>query len=101
MAAHGVAAHGARSKSWSEFTGADSPAMDVIITVCDRAAAESCPVWPARDGRAPERLHWRIPDPAAAEGSDAARRTAFEAAFTGLRAHIDALLAERMIAGNH
>jgi arsenate reductase len=93
LSAHGIPAPGARSKSWSEFAGADAPAMDVVVTVCDSAAAEACPAWPARAGAAPRRLHWSFPDPASAQGTDAEKRAAFEAVFADIRARIDAFLA--------
>ena len=80
-------AEGYRSKSWSEF--ADGPKMDLIFTVCDSAAAESCPVWPGR----PTSAHWGIPDPAAVEGSDAEKAAAFLDAFRMLKRRIDLLLA--------
>jgi arsenate reductase len=66
--------------------------MDVVITVCDNAAGETCPVWPARDGEPPRKLHWSFPDPAAIEGGDAEKRAAFETVFADIRAHIDAFL---------
>jgi len=68
--------------------------MDAVITVCDNAAGELCPVWPARDGKPPQKLHWSFPDPAAAEGSDADIRAAFEMVFADIRNHIDAFLAQ-------
>jgi arsenate reductase len=62
-----------RSKSWEEFARPDAPALDFIITVCDDAASEVCPVWPGR----PTSAHWSLSDPSRAEGSEAERRLAF------------------------
>lgn len=83
----GYPAEGYRSKSWNEF--ADGPEFDLIFTVCDSAAAESCPVWPGR----PTSAHWGIPDPAAVQGSDAEKAAAFLDAFGMLKRRIDLLLA--------
>ena len=95
LAAHNVAApDGARSKSWDEFAAPGAPLMDVIVTVCDNAAGEVCPIWPSQGGKPPQKLHWSFPDPAAAEGSDEQKRAAFEAVFADIRAHIDAFLAQ-------
>ena len=68
---------GLRSKSWDEFAAPGAPAMDFVFTVCDDAANEVCPVWPGQ----PMTAHWGVPDPAAAEGTEAQRRYAFVDAY--------------------
>jgi arsenate reductase len=72
-----VPSHGLRSKSWSEFASASAPALDFVITVCDDAAGESCPVWPGR----PITSHWSVPDPARVAGSEEQIEKAFREAF--------------------
>jgi arsenate reductase len=77
----GVDTAGFRSKSWDEFSGAGAPPLSLVITVCDNAAAETCPVFmsPAGDARVqPLRAHWGYPDPSSVEGGEAGRRRAFE-----------------------
>ena len=89
LEAFGYAADGLSSKSWSDFAGHKAPQMDFIITVCDNAAGETCPVWPGH----PATAHWGIEDPAAVEGSDVEKRKAFNLAFKYLKNRIDLLLA--------
>ncbi len=74
LADAGVATTGVRSKSWDEFAGPDAPRMRVVITVCDSAAGETCPLWPGH----PVKVHWGYPDPSNAAGDEAARRAAFD-----------------------
>lgn len=93
LSKHGINANAPRSKSWDEFAEPGAPIMDVVVTVCDNAAGETCPIWPMREGKPPKKLHWSFPDPAASEGSDAERRAAFEAVYSDIRAKIDAFLA--------
>nr|WP_067675212.1 arsenate reductase ArsC [Tsuneonella dongtanensis] len=76
-----------RSKSWDEFAGSGAAAVDLVITVCDNAAGESCPVWPGH----PVQAHWGIPDPAG-EGHDGALDD-FALAYDRLAERIDRLLA--------
>ena len=89
LQSEGIASAGLRSKSWDEFTADDAPRMDLVITVCDSAAAETCPVVFGDFVRA----HWGLPDPAVAEGSDDAKRVAFAQAHRVVKARLLALLA--------
>ncbi len=89
LAAEGMSTTGLRSKSWDEFAVEGVAPMDLVITVCDAAAAESCPVVVGDVLRA----HWGLPDPASAEGDDAARREAFRQAHRTVKARLLALLA--------
>ncbi len=74
----------ARSKSWDEFAEPGAPKMDFVFTVCDNAAAETCPVWPGQ----PMSAHWGVPDPAAALGNDAEKHLAFDNAYRMLERRI-------------
>ncbi|MFY9326876.1 MAG: arsenate reductase ArsC [Georgfuchsia sp.] len=78
-----------RSKSWDEFAVASSPQMDLVLTVCDNAVGEMCPVWPGQ----PISAHWGIEDPAAVEGRDEDKRRAFFRAFNFLQRRIALFLA--------
>ena len=77
-----------RSKSWDEFALPNSPRMDIIITVCDNAAGEACPVWPGH----PATAHWGFPDPSDTEGGAEAKRAAFAKVFTAIRQRIQLLV---------
>jgi arsenate reductase len=75
---------GMRSKSWLEFAKPDAPVMDFVFTVCDNAAGETCPVWPGQ----PMSAHWGIEDPAAVQGTDIQKETAFFRALIYLKNRI-------------
>ena len=75
---------GLRSKDWNEFAQPNAPPLDFVITVCDSAAAEVCPIWPGQ----PMTAHWGIPDPAAVTGSEDEIKRAFYIAFTQLNRRI-------------
>ncbi len=79
-----IPATGARSKSWDEFAAPASVEFDFVITVCDQAAGETCPVWPGR----PMTAHWGVEDPAAVTGSEAQKTLAFRRAFRALEHRI-------------
>ncbi len=77
-----------RSKSWDEFALPDAPQMDFIITVCDDAAGEVCPIWPGH----PLSAHWGFEDPAAVQGSDEQKRAAFRKIFKQILARINSFV---------
>jgi arsenate reductase len=76
-----------RSKSWDEYGLPDAPQMDFIITVCDNAAGEVCPVWPGK----PATAHWGFPDPSQVKGTDLEKKSAFISVMNGLKKRIDLL----------
>ncbi|MGB7947153.1 MAG: arsenate reductase ArsC [Candidatus Binatia bacterium] len=73
-----------RSKNWDEFTDPKAPRLDFVFTVCDQAAAESCPIWPGQ----PISAHWGVLDPAAVQGTEVDKRLAFAHAFRTLENRI-------------
>ena len=75
-----------RSKPWDEFAAPGAPPLDFVITVCDSAAGEVCPIWPGQ----PMTAHWGIEDPAEVEGSDIEKEAAFVTAFRFLKNRIAA-----------
>ena len=77
-----------RSKSWDEFAAPGAPQLDFVITVCDKAAGEMCPLWPGQ----PVTAHWGFPDPAAVEGSDEEKRAAFKQALHQIRNRVQLFL---------
>ena len=79
---------GLRSKSWDEFAKPGAPPLDFVVTVCDNAANEVCPVWPGR----PISAHWGVPDPAAVHGTQAEIERAFREAFLTLERRIGLFL---------
>jgi arsenate reductase len=88
LAEQGLSTEGYRSKSWDEFALPDAPEMDLVITVCDNAAGEVCPVWPGH----PSRVHMGFPDPAAAEGPHEERLAAFRAVSAMIEAKVRRLI---------
>jgi len=85
---NGIATTGLSSKSWDRFSGSNAPAMDIVITVCDNAAGEICPVWPGT----PLRVYWGVDDPAAAPEEE--RPHAFHSVYGILASRVRMLLRE-------
>jgi arsenate reductase len=85
----GYPAEKLRSKSWNDYARPGAPRMDFVITVCNDAAGEICPIWPGH----PIAAHWGVPDPAAVEGDEDVRRAAFRDAFATLRRRVELLIA--------
>jgi len=100
----GISAQNAESKSWNVFSLSSAPRMDFVITLCDQAAGEVCPVWPGQ----PSMMHWSLPDPSAVKGMRIEQCEAFENVFSMIERKIDhfllqtpapSLLAERCAQG--
>ena len=89
LEAFGLPTGNLRSKSWDEFAKPEAPPLDFIITVCDNAAGEACPVWPGH----PITAHWGVEDPAAVEGTDEQKRKAFRDAANILKRRVELLVA--------
>ena len=85
----GIPTDGLRSKAWDEFSLEGAPTLDFVITVCDHAAGEACPIWPGH----PATAHWGLPDPAAVDGSDEAKRRAFAATMATLLRRVELMVA--------
>ncbi|AOW14449.1 protein-tyrosine-phosphatase [Hydrogenophaga crassostreae] len=84
---HHYPTDGLRSKNWSEFAASDAPRMNFVLTVCDKAAGEVCPIWPGQ----PMSAHWGVEDPAAVKGSQDAIKKAFRDTFMVLNRRITLL----------
>ncbi|GAB4087823.1 arsenate reductase ArsC [Hydrogenophaga soli] len=83
-----ISTDGLHSKSWDAFSGPDAPHMDLIITVCDNAAGEVCPVWPGH----PATAHWGYADPSEGTGSDAEKLEAFRSTLYAMRRRLELML---------
>lgn len=88
LADAGVDVTECRSKRWDEFGLSEAPVMDIVITVCDDAAGETCPIWPG----APVIAHWSIVDPSRTAGTDEEKRQAFADAFATVLRRVRALV---------
>jgi arsenate reductase len=89
LAENGHPVEGLRSKSWDEFAAPDAPRMDLVITVCDNAAGEMCPIWPGH----PSKVHIGFSDPAAAVGTEAERLEVFREIYRQIEAKVRRLIA--------
>lgn len=83
-----IQTQGLRSKSWHEFGGENAPQMDIVITVCDNAAGETCPYWPGK----PALVHWGYADPSVVQGSDEERLAAFRVTMLAIRRRLELLV---------
>jgi arsenate reductase (thioredoxin) len=81
----GISTEGLRSKNWDEFAEPDAPQMDLVITVCDNAAGEVCPIWPGH----PATAHWSYADPSETPGGEASQREAFRQTLLAIHRRIE------------
>lgn len=88
LAQAGISVAGLHSKSWDKFAAPDAPPMDLIITVCDNAAGEVCPIWPGR----PATAHWGYPDPSEGSAPEAQKREAFRSTLHAIGKRLDILM---------
>ncbi len=84
----GISIEGLHSKSWDEFGKPDAPQMDLVITVCDNAAGETCPYWPGQ----PATAHWGYPDPSEVQGTDEQRMEAFRQTLHAIHRRLELLV---------
>ena len=84
----GISTEGLRSKSWDEFATPDAPQMDLIITVCDNAAGEVCPIWPGH----PATAHWGYADPSEGDGTDEQKLEAFRQTLHAMKRRLELLV---------
>ena len=84
----GISTEGLRSKSWDEFAAPDAPQMDLIITVCDNAAGEVCPIWPGH----PATAHWGYADPSEGDGTDEQKLEAFRQTLHAMKRRLELLV---------
>ena len=84
----GIRTDGLHSKGWDAFAGEAAVAMDLIITVCDNAAGEVCPIWPGH----PATAHWGYPDPSEVKGTEEERRAAFRSTLQAIRSRLEILV---------
>ncbi|HJO35958.1 MAG TPA: arsenate reductase ArsC [Gammaproteobacteria bacterium] len=91
-----VPTEGLASKTWDAYASPDAPTMHLVITVCDAAAGEACPLWPGT----PAKAHWGLPDPAGVEGDASHREQAFVATAQALQRRLDRLLDALAAAGS-
>lgn len=84
----GISTDGLRSKSWNEFAAPDAPHMDLIVTVCDNAAGEVCPIWPGH----PASVHWGYPDPSEGDAPDHVKLEAFRQTLLAMKRRLELLI---------